>query len=72
MTKKQPAPKAQPEQTPEGATLFHQTSWKGVITVYMCNTCNHCENERDTMVMHVLTHLPEGKREKALDQLLKE
>lgn len=73
-TKKAKAPEpvetiAAPE--PPEVVYFSEASWKGVITVWQCATCQHCENEKDDMIIHVLKHVPEKERDALLDKLTK-
>ena len=49
--------------------LYHKTKWKGVRDVYRCASCSHCEDDEDTMKLHVLKHFPKEEREKQLDKL---
>ena len=51
---------------------YHPASWKGIITVWICDVCGHSENVLDDMKMHVLKHVPVEERQTVLDQLMKE
>lgn len=51
--------------------LYHKINWKGVRDVYRCAECNHCEEDEDTMKLHVLKHFPKEEREKQLDKLMR-
>lgn len=49
--------------------LYHKKKWKGVRDIYRCAECSHCEEDEDTMKLHVLKHFPKEEREKQLDKL---
>lgn len=46
--------------------------WKKVKPVYFCPKCDRQEDDRDILILHLLNHFPEDKREQALDFYLKE
>ena len=49
---------------------YARVMWKNVVPVFKCSSCGHCENIEDDIIMHVLTHAPEGERDKLLERLI--
>lgn len=58
---------AKPEVKP-----YEKVMWKGIIPVYKCKTCGHCENVKDDIILHVVTHALEKDRAKLFEKLMKE
>jgi hypothetical protein len=56
----------------EAEPLYQTKSWKNVKTVHICAKCDHQSNDKDSMILHVVDHLPPEERETALEKLLKE
>lgn len=54
------------------APLFMPVMWSGVIPTFRCVECGHCEPDKDEMILHVLTHVPEMDRDMLLEKLTKE
>ena len=54
------------------AKLYYPTKWKNVIDTFQCAACGHCDESRDNMILHVLTHVPASERAQLLEKLLKE
>ena len=54
--------------------LYSPASWKNVVTVYKCETCGHCANLEDDMILHVITHpkLSASGRMELFERLIKE
>ena len=52
--------------------LFVKIMWKGIVPVYKCVSCGHCENKKDDIILHVLIHVDESKRNKLFEKLAKE
>lgn len=69
-----PAPVyAEPEvATPAKPGLITSHIWKADVVCYRCETCGYFENDRDTLVIHVLTHFPADEQSGVLDELTKE
>jgi hypothetical protein len=58
---------------PEARREFWQvTSWKGVKNVLKCKNCGHCEDDKDQMILHVITHFPKSEQEEMFNKLVKE
>lgn len=51
---------------------YEKVMWKGVIPVYKCKTCGHCENVKDDIILHIVNHAPEKDRGKLFEKLMKE
>lgn len=62
------------EITPVEKPLYLPASWKNVVTVYKCETCGHCTNLEDDMILHVITHpkLTMAGRMELFERLIKE
>jgi hypothetical protein len=58
--------------TPEVKRYFEKVLWRGIVPVYKCLTCGHCENLKDDIILHVVTHEPEKERAKLFEKLIKE
>lgn len=56
----------------EPKQYFETVNWKGVKTVYRCSACGTCRDERDTMILHVLLHVPPQDQNKVFETLMKE
>jgi hypothetical protein len=48
------------------------TTWKGVKDVLKCKNCGHFEDDKDQMILHVITHFPKSEQEKMFNKLVKE
>jgi len=46
--------------------------WAGVKKVYACTKCDWQEDKKDDAIMHYLSHFDKSKRNKILDELVKE
>ncbi len=67
------APESVQETKPaEEKVYYTKEYWKKDIYVYRCAVCGHCENKKDNIILHVLTHVPECDKNKVLDILAKE
>jgi hypothetical protein len=51
---------------------YDRASWKGVKEVFRCETCGTCRDDEDSMIEHVLLHIPLAEQEKVFNQLIKE
>ena len=51
---------------------YIKTTWKGMKEVFKCERCGTFRDDKDSIIMHVLTHYPKQEQEALLDQLLKE
>lgn len=51
---------------------FEKVLWKGIVPVYRCMTCGHCENKKDDIILHAVSHAPEKERSKLFEKLVKE
>ena len=52
--------------------LYLPAMWSGVIPTFKCETCGHCDPDKDEMILHVITHVPERDRDELLEKLTKE
>jgi hypothetical protein len=52
--------------------LFKPVLWSGILPTFQCETCGHCDPDKDEMILHVLTHVPENDRNGLLEKLTKE
>lgn len=52
--------------------LYLPVMWANVLPTFQCVACGHCDPDKDEMILHVLTHVPERDREKLMVELLKE
>ena len=52
--------------------LFLPTLWNGILPTFRCESCGYCDESKDEMILHVLTHVPERDRNALLDRLTKE
>jgi hypothetical protein len=67
-----PTPK-QDKKLEDGKKVFYtEHTWKGVIKVYRCFQCNHCDEDEGDIQLHVITHYPESDKENILNKMLKE
>lgn len=66
---KAPVQKAKPAQEKK---YYDRASWKGVKDVFRCETCGTCRDDEDSMIEHVLLHIPQNEQEKIFNQLIKE
>ena len=57
---------------PAPLPLYEPKMWRGVMPTFQCSNCGFCDPDQGFMILHVLTHAPEGERETLLDQLTKE
>jgi Zn ribbon nucleic-acid-binding protein len=65
--------KAQGVPDKQAEVYFEQTKWHGVIPTFRCVACGHCDESRDSMVLHVVEKHVTGKnKERVLNQLIKE
>ena len=51
---------------------FEKVMWKGVVPVYKCKSCGHCENKKDDIILHVVRHALEKDQAKLFEKLMKE
>lgn len=51
---------------------YDRASWKGVKEVFKCETCGTCRDDEDSMIEHVILHLPLAEQETVFNQLIKE
>ena len=51
---------------------YERADWKGVKEVFRCETCGTCRDDEDSMIEHVLIHIPVSEQERVFDQLIKE
>lgn len=51
---------------------YEKKKWKDVLDIYQCSFCGHCENDEDSMILHVITHAPKNERDSLFDKLIKE
>lgn len=51
---------------------YDRATWKGVKDVFRCETCGTCRDDEDSMIEHVLLHIPLAEQEKIFNQLVKE
>jgi hypothetical protein len=49
---------------------YKKVLWKNVVPVYVCQVCGKNDNSEDEMILHVLTHEPDKKQEKILNEIL--
>ena len=40
----------------EKKPLYKKHNWKGLVPIFQCLICNHCENEESKMKKHVHIH----------------
>jgi hypothetical protein len=52
--------------------LFMPVLWSGILPTFRCEKCGYCDPNRDEIILHVITHVPEGDRDVLLEKLLKE
>jgi len=52
--------------------MYQMVPWSKEVWVYQCLNCNECRDTEDEMILHVLKHVEESKRDEVFDQLLKE
>jgi len=52
--------------------LYVPVMWSGVLPTFRCKECGHCDPDKEEIILHVLTHVPEGDREELLEKLMKE
>ncbi|MEA3341954.1 MAG: hypothetical protein U9R15_18480 [Chloroflexota bacterium] len=52
--------------------LFTVEKWSGIKEVYKCTKCSKFMDDKDDMIEHVLTHIPQDKQSEVLEQMLKE
>jgi len=52
--------------------LFNPVLWSGVLPTFKCTICGHCDPDKDEMILHVITHVPEKDRDELLEKLTKE
>jgi hypothetical protein len=62
----------EPVFVPVPKPLFIPVKWAGTIPTFRCEKCGHCDPDKDNMIEHVLTHVPENDRDELLEKLLKE
>ena len=58
--------------TPPAKKYYDSVSWKGVKEVFRCEACGTCRDDEDSMIEHVLIHVPFAEQERVFDQLIKE
>ena len=46
--------------------------WAGRIKIYQCCKCKRQMDSEDDMILHVLKHCPESKRDRLFEKLVKE
>ena len=51
---------------------FEPVKWKGIVPTFRCKTCGDCNPNKDDMILHVLNHVPENKRDPLFEKLVKE
>jgi len=72
-TKPEPQNAPAPVSVPEGDKLnFSKLKWAGVVDVFGCNTCQTQRNDKDEIILHILTHVPASEQNALLDRLTKE
>jgi len=52
--------------------FWEVVTWKGVKDVLRCKNCGHNEDDKDRMILHVITHFPASEQNKLFDKLVKE
>lgn len=65
-------PVIEEEQPVKEKPLYEPVMWKGVKEVFKCSNCGHCEDRKDDIIVHVIKHVPDGKKAAVLDSLVKE
>jgi len=51
---------------------FEPVKWKDVVPTFRCKACGDCNPSKDDMILHVLTHVSENKRDELFEKLVKE
>jgi hypothetical protein len=59
-----------PDLGKEKKALYIPVKWKGILDTFKCETCGHCQEDEDGMILHVLKHIPEAEQGVVLNELL--
>lgn len=51
---------------------YKKTLWHGVKEVWQCNKCGVFRESEDSMIVHVVIHVPRLEQSALLDELMKE
>lgn len=50
---------------------YEERMWKGIKKVFMCKECEHFEDSKDEIILHVLKHAPMDEREQLFNELMR-
>lgn len=60
------------EEIADKPVYYERATWKNVKKVFKCATCGTFRDDEDSMIEHVLLHVPKDKQEEVFNQLVKE
>jgi hypothetical protein len=67
----EPKQKAQDAAPMPEVKYYNFVKWAANLFTFQCATCNHCDEDQDNMIMHVILHAPENEREPLFEKLVR-